>query len=216
MPPLRLRLLLGAALVAGELRAGGVVGSGTPASCTEAAFAAALVGGGSVTFDCGAAPVVVPITSTKTLTAAATTIDGGGKVTLDGGNAVRVLATSFQTSLTVRNLTIRNARATDYGAAIRCAFQPSGNPALTVENVVFQDNRCTQGGADVGGGAIYVLGGVAVVRDSTFTGNQGGNGGAIGYLGSMSVKELRNISRSKSISSAVVKAAQAILLTKQK
>ena len=39
---------------------------------------------------------------------------------------------------------------------------------------------------------------------------------AIGYLGSMSVKELRNISRSKSISSAVVKAAQAILLTKQK
>ena len=162
----------------------GVVGDGTPGSCTEAAFTAALSGGGTVTFACGASPVVVPVTSTKTLTAASTTIDGGGLVTLDGGNAVRVLATSYQTSLTVRNLTIRNARATDFGAAIRCAFQPSGTAALTVENVVFQDNRCTQGGADVGGGAIYVLGGVAVVLDSTFTSNQGGNGGAIGYLGS--------------------------------
>ncbi len=166
------------------LDAAGVVGDGTSGSCTEAAFAAALAGGGTVTFSCGASPVVIPLTSTKTLTAASTTIDGGGLVTLDGGNAVRVLSTSYQTSLTVRNLTIRNGRATDYGAAIRCAFQPPGTAALTVENVVFQDNRCTQAGADVGGGAIYVLGGVAVVRDSTFAGNQGGNGGAIGYLGS--------------------------------
>jgi hypothetical protein len=35
-------------------RAAGVVGDGTPGSCTTAALTAALSGGGLVTFDCGA------------------------------------------------------------------------------------------------------------------------------------------------------------------
>ena len=37
-----------------KARAGGVVGTGTPASCTEAALDAALAAGGLVSFNCGA------------------------------------------------------------------------------------------------------------------------------------------------------------------
>src|SRR5262245_43150569 len=67
------------------VRAGGVVGNGTPASCTEAAFDAALTTGGTITFNCGPAPFAIPITSRKSINAD-TTIDGGGKITLDGLN----------------------------------------------------------------------------------------------------------------------------------
>src|SRR5262245_39609248 len=107
-------LALGAATTA---RAAGVVGNGTPTSCTEAAFSAALTGGGSVTFNCGGDPVVIPITSTKTLTTT-TTIDGAGQnVTLDGLGATRLFRTTYQFAsftLTFSNLTMRNGRAPDF------------------------------------------------------------------------------------------------------
>jgi hypothetical protein len=74
---------------------GGVVGNGAPASCTEAAFAAALAGGGTVAFNCGG-PVVIPITSTKVLSRS-TTIDGSGQqVTLDGGGTTKMFLTTYQ------------------------------------------------------------------------------------------------------------------------
>jgi hypothetical protein len=44
--------------------AAGVVGNGTPASCTDAALNTALTGGGLVTFNCGASPVTITATST--------------------------------------------------------------------------------------------------------------------------------------------------------
>ena len=45
------------------VRAAGVVGTGTAASCTEAAFANALSGGGTVTFNCGGAATITLTTS---------------------------------------------------------------------------------------------------------------------------------------------------------
>jgi hypothetical protein len=69
-------------------RAGGVVGTGTAGSCTEAALDAALAGGGMVTFDWGAQPVTIVLTQQKTISSD-TTVDGGGLVTLDGNDAVR-------------------------------------------------------------------------------------------------------------------------------
>ncbi|MEO6325156.1 MAG: choice-of-anchor Q domain-containing protein [Thermoanaerobaculia bacterium] len=166
------------------LQGAGIVGNGAPASCTEAAFDTALSGGGAVTFSCGASPVTIPITSTKTISAAlATDIDGGGLVTLDGQDAVRLFTVNYQRQLAVRNLTLRRGRATDYGAAIRSLFHERGTQALTVQNVRFESNICTQAGDDIGGGALYILGGVSTVDASTFTGNRGGNGGAIGFLG---------------------------------
>ena len=177
------RALLVLALVPGLARSAGVVGNGTPASCTEAALDAALAGGGLVTFSCGGA-ATIPVTATKSISAAAATVvDGGGLVTLDGRDAVRIFSVEYQRQLTVRNLTLRRGRAADFGAAIRSAFHERGTAALVVANVRFEDNVCTQAGDDVGGGAIYLLGGVSTVDASTFLRNRGGNGGAIGYLG---------------------------------
>ncbi len=163
--------------------AAGVVGNGTPGSCTEAALNAALTGGGVVTFSCGGA-ATIPITSTKTISAALPTdVDGGGLVTLDAQDAVRIFSVDYQRQLAVRNLALRRGRAADSGAAIRSAFHERGTLAVTVSNVRFEDNVCTQAGDDVGGGAIYLLGGVSTIDGSTFLRNRGGNGGAIGYLG---------------------------------
>ncbi len=77
--------------------AAGVVGDGTPGSCTEAALDAALVGGGSVTFNCGASPVTITVTAWKTI-ATKTSLDGGGLITLSGGGATRVTVHQQQES----------------------------------------------------------------------------------------------------------------------
>ena len=47
--------------IASGAGAAGVVGNGTPESCTGSAFAAALVDGGLVTFDCGATPKTIVV-----------------------------------------------------------------------------------------------------------------------------------------------------------
>ena len=178
------RVLLGLLLLPGLSRGAGVVGTGTPASCTESALGAALAGGGVVTFSCGGAPVTIPITATKTISAVTPTdVDGGGLVALDGQDAVRIFSVDYQRQLALRNLTLRRGRAADFGAAVRSQYHERGTSALTVVNVRFEGNVCTQPGDDVGGGALYILGGVSTVEGSTFVGNVGGNGGAIGYLG---------------------------------
>jgi hypothetical protein len=165
-------------------RAAGVVGNGAPGSCTEAALNTALAGGGPVTFSCGSGAVTIPITSTKTISAVLPTdMDGGGLVTLDGQDAVRLFSVDYQRQLAVRNLTLVRGRTADFGAAIRSAFHERGTQALTIQNVRFEDNVCTRAGDDVGGGAIYVQGGVSTVFGSTVLRNRGGNGGAIAYLG---------------------------------
>ena len=58
-----------AMLIAPAAQAGGVVGTGTAASCTDGALNIALTGGGVVTFDCGAAPVTITTLTTKVIAA---------------------------------------------------------------------------------------------------------------------------------------------------
>src|SRR5215467_15181478 len=69
--------------------AAGVVGTGTADSCSEGALDAALSGGGAITFNCGASPVVINVLKEKDI-AQNTTLDGGGLVTISGRNATRV------------------------------------------------------------------------------------------------------------------------------
>src|SRR6266516_5241123 len=94
-----------------------VVGTGTSASCTEAALDACLPGGGSfngtVTFACGGAATIT-VTSTKTISANAT-IDGGSMITISGGGTVGVFSNSGVT-FTVENLTIVNGVSSEGGA----------------------------------------------------------------------------------------------------
>ena len=70
-------------------RAPAVQATGTVIDCSnDSELIAKLGGGGSVTFNCGPAPVVITVSATLVITAN-TTIDGGGKVTISGNNAVR-------------------------------------------------------------------------------------------------------------------------------
>ena len=166
-----------------------VVGNGTPASCTEAALDAAVAAGGVVTFDCGSAPTTITVKAEVPVTKD-TTLDGGKLVTLSGGMKTRILhiksAWNVATPLlTVQNLTFTQGYTTDVvdtkstsqgGAAI---FEDGGS--LTVIDCTFTNNQCASTGQDVSGGAINGQGvGTLIVEGSTFTGNSGSNGGAIG------------------------------------
>ncbi len=181
--------------------AAGVVGNGTPASCTRDALSAKLAGGGLVTFNCGGAPVSIPITSTLDISLANVTIDGGGLITLQGVSGQLMIKhhtlANVPSTLTLRNLTISGASVSganmNSGAiqSINNSFSPPNYPqTLNVDTVTFTNNilvntsSSTGSASDFGGGAIYTLGGYLNVTNSVFTGNQAQRaaGGAIHVL----------------------------------
>ena len=150
--------------------ASNVVGAGDAASCTEAALDAAIAMGGLIRFDCGPDPVTIPVTTEKVITSD-TVIDGGGTVTLDGGGTTRLFSIDA---------------GDDFEAT---------SPTFTVERLTLQHGKATGTpvplGTDLdgGGGAIYFVGGRAVVIDSVFLDNHGADtgpdvaGGAIYAIG---------------------------------
>jgi hypothetical protein len=169
-----------------------VVGDGTPASCTETALRAAIASGGVITFACGAAPVTITVTSELKVTKD-TTLDGGGKVTLSGGGTSRILHLASAWNVATPTLVVQHlaftrgfvtdvANTKDTKAGGGAIFQDGGS--LTVIDCSFTDNRCAMSGQDVSGGAINGQGiGALIVVSSTFAGNHGSNGGAIGTQG---------------------------------
>jgi hypothetical protein len=182
-----------------------VIGTGTPASCTEAALSSALTAGGTITFNCGSAPTTITVTQTIELPYGTDTVlDGGGTVTIDGGGAVRILdwdSPNYRANmhtLTLQNITFAHAHAhgtMPYAAApLPCSsgyYDGAGGALqmrdgiLQVINVVFLDNQAESLGPDIGGGAIYLNGSLgATVVGSTFLNNSGANAGAIGSLNS--------------------------------
>ena len=205
---LTLLVAIGAAVAMLPLRptpasAAGVVGTGTPESCTEAALDAALAGGGLVTFDCGPGQAIIEI-GTKTI-ASDTAIDGGGDIIISGGeNRVKAFIVSQGVTFTVNQLTIANADNSKdgFGGGI------SNEGTLTVTNSAFTGNLAFDGGGifnypngtvtvtncsfaangarGAGGGAIY-NGGMLTVTSSTFSGNGGGSFGAIANAGTLTV-----------------------------
>jgi hypothetical protein len=179
-----------------------VVGTGTPASCTESAFSAAIQKGGTIVFNCGG-PATIPITSEKAVRIDVdTVIDGAGQITLDGGGLTRILnfaGTNFRVTLTklvLQRITLTRGKATGTQtfppASPPCSqgFQNGGGGAvmvldgvLVVIDSVFSKNQSASPGPDVAGGAIYVIGSASTtIVGSRFTGNAGSNGGAVGSL----------------------------------
>jgi hypothetical protein len=181
-----------------------VIGSGTPASCTFAALNTAVTKGGVITFNCGAAPLTIPITATMKLpTGTNTVIDGGNLITLDGQNAVQILNFNHgdfmnnETRVTLQHLTFVNGKTTPMQpiptAPAPCSqgfddgqggalYMRDGN--LTVIDCTFSHNQAAPLGPDTGGGAIYVLGSKhgVIIAGSVFTNNAASNGGAVGGL----------------------------------
>jgi len=172
-----------------------VVGTGTPESCTAAELEEAIGAGGVIVFDCGPDPLTLSLDHALEITVD-TVVDGGGLVTLSGGDATRIFELdtgNFEATsptLTVQRLTLTRGRAT--GTPIPLGTETDGGGGaiyhlggtVIVIDSVFTDNTCAEEGPDVAGGAIYGIGaGETVVVGSTFAGNRGANGGAIGALG---------------------------------
>jgi len=166
-----------------------VVGDGTPESCTTEALQAAATLGGTITFDCGSAPVTITVTSTIIFTEE-TVLDGGGRVTLSGGGSARILYLDSgydQTTprLTVQRLAFRDGNSPDDGddTAVGGGAIYRDGGSLTVIDCTFDDNHAPATGQDVAGGAIYGFGGgETVISGSTFTLNAASDGGAVGSL----------------------------------
>ncbi len=179
------------AATAAVVGASGVVGTGTSASCTDAALDAALTGGGLVTFNCGAAPATIDIntgTSTKTISAD-TTIDGGGLVTIGGGGTTQIFVVDSAVTFELHNLTVANeggggaAIETDDAATTLnvtdCVFTDNVDGAITsIGTLVVSGSTFTNNGQLGSNGAITGEGSITIT-DSTFSQNSGDGGGAI-------------------------------------
>jgi hypothetical protein len=174
-----------------------VIGSGTPASCTQAAVVAAVAAGGVITFSCGQNQVTITMTAVATVPASShlVVLDGGGKVTLSGGGKSEILSmnSGWQQQwpqLVVQNLTFTDAYSgteqttgsSVYGGG--AIFAEGGQ--LKVVNSAFAGNSCFATGPDLGGGAIRAVGmslaGPVYITGDTFTGNSCSNGGALSGL----------------------------------
>lgn len=179
--------------------AGGVVGSGSAGSCTDAALNAALSGGGIVTFNCGNTPKTILIGSEKMI-ASNTVIDGGNSVTLSGGNSKRLFNVKPNVHFTVKNMTLANGYTAAQGAAINSnSFQ---NTALTVSHCNFINNVSSQLGG-VGGGAINSAFGTLTIDKSNFSGNKASIGGAIRVLQSSLTVTASTFTHNKAVDSSI-------------
>jgi len=188
-----------------------VVGDGTPASCTGAAFVAAVAGGGVITFDCGPDPVTITLSEPAKIFNDASdlvVIDGGGLVTLSGGGTTRILymntcdedqhwTTDHCDNQEFPNLTVQNITLVDANSKSETEFDGGG--AVWVRggrarfvNTRFFNNVCADTGPDVGGAGIRVFsqynGEPVYVVNSTFGGAEGfgntcSNGGGISSIG---------------------------------
>lgn len=156
-----------------------VVGRGTPASCTGAAFVDAVEQApGVIRFDCGPDPVTLTVPRTARVfnrvggrDVQRVVIDGGGRITLSGAGARRILylntcdeALTWTTShcddqqwpqLTVQNIAFVDGNAAGSGEGGGAIFARGGR--LKVVNARFFHNACDATGPDVGGGAIRVF-----------------------------------------------------------
>ena len=188
-----------------------VVGNGTPASCTSAAFVSAVALGGIITFDCGPDPVTITLEETARIfndTGPEIVIDGAGLITLSGGGSRRILYMNTcdpdlvwttehcqdqdHPRLTLQNLSFTNANSKN-------EFEYDGGGAVWVRggrvkivNSTFYNNVCEDVGPDLGGAAVRAFSQYAglpvYVVDSHFGAAQGfgntcSNGGGISSIG---------------------------------
>lgn len=171
-----------------------VVGNGTPASCDQTAYNAAVfesnTNGGTVTFNCGAAPHTIYLNSYNYITGNMA-IDGGGLITLDGMDTTSFYQVGTSGTLEIRNMNYQNGRYNgvspleNFGVMrlfnVNLILSANGGSALsnyadlTIDNSTFYANS-GDGSVIVGGGAIRNYMGNLVIRNSTFHANQIGGG----------------------------------------
>lgn len=182
-------LLLAFMLTLTQLRsvqAAGIVGDGTPASCTENALLTAVIGGGTITFNCGQsadAPVTIMVTARIALLAD-TVIDGGAPeaIILNGGdtgegerNGIGLFLIHPGINAELRNLTLLHAGDS--------AIINQGS--LTLQNSVVQEARALQCAGIQSSGTLTLLGGSMITTNQaeTFGGGVCVLGGTANFTG---------------------------------
>jgi predicted outer membrane repeat protein len=190
-------LLLVGILATTPVYAGGVVGTGTPGSCTEAALDAALVGGGTVTFACGGAKTI-RLTFYKQI-ADDTTIDGGGLITLSGNGGTYLFQVYNAKALTLKNITLADGSSNVTGAIenfgmttivnsqlVNNQSSNSGGAIVNYGTLDLTNSTLWDNHAASGGGAIYNDGGQLTLTDVTVSDNTAGAaGGGISNHGNL-------------------------------
>ena len=157
--------------------ANAIVGTGTPASCSDAALdvgiAAVNAGGGTLSFDCGAAPHTIVVTSAKTLSADATIL-GNGKITLSGGLGTRLFTTASGTDVTLDRLVLTPgfANAAPGGAILVQGAAAVGDTRLSLLETTVRDSV-----AGTWGGGIAAVNATVSLDHSSVVGNSAGGGG---------------------------------------
>ncbi|NJN94984.1 MAG: hypothetical protein HC875_13210 [Anaerolineales bacterium] len=168
----------------GPVYAGGVVGTGSAASCTEAALVAKLAGGGSVTFNCGSGATTITLTSYKEISDD-TSINGGGLITLSGSNTF-LFQVFFGKTLTLQNITLTNGQSNVTGA-----IENFGT--TTIINSQLTNNRSTNtGGAILNHGTLNLV-------NATLSGNKATQDGGGIYNNSGNI----NINNSQLLSNVI-------------
>jgi len=150
-----------------HVSAAGVVGDGTPGSCTRVALEERVIGGGVVTFNCGSSPHVIILDSPLSIVNEVI-INGGNLISLSGGNAQRIFVVGGAGKLTLRNIILSNGYAPDGGGAI------FNSGPLILENVVIRNSKTTGSG-----GAIQSSNAPMTATNTIFEHNSAVNGGAL-------------------------------------
>ena len=132
-------------------------------------------GGGTITFNVGAATIVLTCGILPTITSNIT-IDGGNVVTLSGNNATPAFQITSGATLTLNNLTIfKCLNSSSDGGAVRNGSSAGNGGTLNITNCKFLQNAAAVG---FSGGAIVSYGPLNITN-SEFGSNQAGNGGAV-------------------------------------
>ena len=162
-----------------------VVGTGTPASCDEAAFDAALAtvqadNRGAITFDCGPASHTIEIYNSAIITKEVA-IDGGGRIRLfaQGASPQFIRPRFFEVNgagwLTLSNIILEGARgpAGDGWGSQGGSIVVWGNGQLDLQGVTILNSAST-----AWGGAIANESGIVRVQNSIISGSSAKWGGA--------------------------------------
>jgi hypothetical protein len=167
-----------------------------------------VAAGGVVTFDCGAAPVTITVPEIQIVNDGgktkdgSVTIDGGGLVTLSGGGKNRILyqntcdqSLHWTTShcqnqpaphLVVQNIAFADGSATATSSVLGGGALYVGGGTFKAYNIKVTGSTQPNLEQDYAGGAIYTFNQATqpvYVVSSTFDGNSGCNGGALGSIG---------------------------------
>ncbi|MEO8507450.1 MAG: choice-of-anchor Q domain-containing protein [Betaproteobacteria bacterium] len=175
------------------IAAGGVVGSGSPPSCTEAAFDTVFAraqssGGGIITFNCGGAAHAIVFSNLKSV-ATNTEIQGGNLITLSGGNTSGVFQVFANGTLKLGKLVVTRGYGAagaieNFGRLEITDARLEGNTGTanggaiinhadaTLTNVVVTGNEAPRGG-------IFADGGTTTILNSQITNNVAISGGGI-------------------------------------